>query len=104
MNLWERTFRLSNGRMGKDAFFRSWRGGTPAAVGNVGSHFSAHGTLGGQVAEWTPVVGKATYPAPWQAWRIALPPASHGRPFELSITTTLPSNLGWTYQAHFVAK
>jgi hypothetical protein len=80
------------------------RGGAPAPLGNVGSHFSVRGTLGGQAADWTPVLGKATYPAPWQAWRLALPPASDGKPFELSIITTMPANLDWVYQAHFVPK
>jgi hypothetical protein len=80
------------------------RGGTPAPVHNVGSHFSARGSLGGQSAAWTPVLGKLTYPSPWQAWRIALPPASGAKRFELDIATTLPANFDWTYKAYFVPK
>jgi hypothetical protein len=78
------------------------RAGAPLPVPNVGNYFSAKGILGGQNAAWTPVLGKATYPAPWQAWRIALPPASGAKPFELDITTTLPGNIDWKYSAYFV--
>jgi hypothetical protein len=80
------------------------RGGSPAPVQNVGSHFSVRGSLGGRAAAWTPVLGKATYPAPWQAWRIALPPASAASPFDLTIMTTLPASPDWTYKAYMVPK
>jgi len=80
------------------------RGGTPAPIHNVGSHFTARGTLGGQDTAWTPVLGKATYPAPWQAWRVALPPGSGAQPFQLHIATTLPGNLDWKYKAWFIPK
>jgi hypothetical protein len=80
------------------------RGGAPMPIHNVGSHFSAQGTLGRQNAAWTPVLGKATYPAPWQAWRIALPAGSGTKPFDLNITTTVAGNVDWKYKAYFVPK
>lgn len=80
------------------------RNGEPAPVHNVGSHFSARGSLAGKGTAWTPVLGKATYPAPWQAWRVAVPPASRAEPFELAISTTLPQNLQWSYRAYFLPK
>jgi len=80
------------------------RGGTPAPLSNVGSHFVAEGNLGAQPARWTPVLGRATYPAPWQAWRIEVPPASQAQPFALSIGTALPANPEWRYRAYFVPR
>lgn len=80
------------------------RAGSPMAVSNVGSHFSAEGTLGGRNVTWTPVLGKATYPAPWQAWRVVLPPGSETRPFVLRVTTTLAGNVDWKHSAQFVPR
>jgi hypothetical protein len=80
------------------------RGGAPSPLPNVGSYFVADGSLGGQPARWTPVLGRATYPAPWQAWRVEVPPAGQSRPFALSISTTLPANPEWQYRAYFVPK
>jgi hypothetical protein len=80
------------------------RGGVPAPIPNVGSHFTATGRLSGGAAPWMPVLGRQTYPASWQAWRLAVEPATAARPFELSIGTTLAPSLDWRYRGYFVPK
>jgi len=65
------------------------KSGSPMAVRNVGRHFSAQAKLASQTTRCQPVLAKATYPAPWQAWRIAIPPSPNPQPFELAITSTL---------------
>jgi hypothetical protein len=67
------------------------KGGSPMAVRNVGRHFSAQAKLASRSTLCQPVLGTATYPAPWQAWRIAIPPSPKPQPFELTVTTTLPA-------------
>jgi len=67
------------------------KSGSPMAVRNVGTKFSAQAKLANRSTLCQPVLAKATYPAPWQAWRIAIPPSSKPKPIELAITTTLQS-------------
>lgn len=62
---------------------------SPMAVRNVGSHFTAQAELSNRSTICQPVLGNATYPAPWQAWRIAIQPSPKPQPFGLAITTTL---------------
>ena len=64
-------------------------GGEPLWRGNVGTYFTAEATMGGGKVECTPVLGTATYPAPWQAWRIALGPSRRMRPLRLDVHTKL---------------
>jgi len=69
---------------------------------NIGTHFSAEGRLGGAAAAWKPVLGMETYPSSWQAWRIEIGPGSAPQPFDLSIETKAPLDLGSAFEAHFV--
>ncbi len=69
------------------------RGSGPWATRNVGEHLLAQGKLVGRSGAFQPVLGKRTYPAPWQAWRIAVEPSAEPRPFELSITSKAIANV-----------
>jgi hypothetical protein len=80
------------------------RDGKPLAVRDVGRHVRATGTLGGRPAPWQPVLGEATYPAPWQAWRIAVEPSAEPRPFRLEITAASSSHAELTCRGFFIAK
>jgi len=74
----------------------------PAWLGNVGKHFSAEGTLAAEAASFQPVLGKATYPAPWQAWRIAAAPSPTPQAFQLTVGMTVSPNLESAYKAYFI--
>jgi hypothetical protein len=47
------------------------RGSQPMRVGGPGKYLTAQVTLAGQPIACKPVVGTATYPSCWQAWRIS---------------------------------
>ena len=74
----------------------------PVRLRNVGTHFSSEGKLDGDAARFQPVLGKATYPAPWQAWRIAVGHCASPRPFELTIGTVVPLNVQLPCKAYFI--
>ena len=80
------------------------REGEPSAVRDVGSRFSAEGELADRTVAWQPVLGEKTYPAPWQAWRVAVEPSSESRPFQLEITTTHSSGAELICRGHFIAR
>ena len=71
-------------------------------VRNVGTSFSVQGKPTGEPIRWEPVLGKRTYPASWQAWRIPIEPSTAPRPFELTITTTLTGNVNFACKGHFI--
>ncbi len=71
-------------------------------LGNIGTHFSAEGTLAGHEARWQPVLGMETYPSSWQAWRIACAPSTNAQPFELSIATKAPVAIPSGCKAYFL--
>jgi hypothetical protein len=83
---------------------RMTSGGAPAMLGDVGSHFSCEARLASQPVVATPVLGRGTYPAPWQAWRIPLGPSPEPRPFDLTIAPKLSPNVKLTFAAHFVPR
>jgi hypothetical protein len=80
------------------------REGKPLAVRNVGRHLRAEGVLAGRTVNWQPVLGDATYPAPWQAWRLAVEPSSKSSPFQLDITTTNSSRADLICRGYFIAR
>jgi hypothetical protein len=80
------------------------QGPAPMPMGGPGKSFSAHGKLAGKTIQCQPVLGTATYPSSWQAWRIAVQPSAGPQAFELSITTTLPPTIRGTCQGHFLPK
>ncbi|NUQ65682.1 MAG: hypothetical protein HUU20_24695 [Pirellulales bacterium] len=69
------------------------------------SGFSVSGTIAGTPAEFEPVVDNAgTYAAPWQTWRLPVAPSESPQPFELRLTSTLPSNVEHRFSAHFLPR
>jgi len=78
------------------------RGSQPMRVGGPGKHLTAQGTLAGQPAVCKPVLGTATYPSCWQAWRMAVAPSAQLQPFEFTITATFGPYVQLTSQVHFV--
>lgn len=79
-------------------------GSGPLWLRHVGTHFSTQGKLAGDTARFQPVLGKATYPAPWQAWRATVEPFDAPRPFELTIDTVVPANASLSCWAYFLPK
>lgn len=79
-------------------------GDRPTPVANVGRSFSAEGQLVGRPARWTPVLGLATYPAPWQAWRLPVEPSPVEQPFKLVVDAKLGPGAKLIWQAHFIAR
>jgi len=80
------------------------RGSQRMRVGGPGKYMTAQGTLASQPAACEPVLGTATYPSCWQAWRIAAGPSSQPQPFELTITATFGPDVQLASQGHFVPK
>jgi len=77
-------------------------GGNPVKLGNVGTHFSWEGKLAGEIARFQPVLGKATYPSCWQAWRLEVAPSARLRPFELAITANFAPDVQLVPAGYFV--
>lgn len=78
--------------------------GKPVEVSNVGQLFSAEGSMDGRPAAWQPVLGKATYPSCWQAWRLSLGPSVHARQIALAIVPRVVSDVDLRCRGHFVAR
>jgi len=78
------------------------RGSEPVWLRDVGARCFGEGKLAGKPAPFQPVLGKATYPAPWQAWRIAVDPSPSSQSFELTIGTTTSPNVELACKAHFI--
>jgi len=79
------------------------QGSAPLSLPNVGSYFDAEAKLGAESVACTPVLGKATYPAPWQAWRIAVPASEEApTPFTLQVRTSACGAGSLTWRGHFV--
>ena len=81
------------------------RKGTVAVMTkDVGTHFTISGTLRGGPPECHPVLGKATYPASWQAWRIAVEASSNPQPFEFSIINSTELEAELSCREHFLPR
>jgi hypothetical protein len=78
------------------------RGSQPMRLAGPGKFLTAQGTVAGQTASCKPVLGTATYPACWQAWRIAVGPSSRPQPFELTIAANLGPDVGLAVRSHFI--
>jgi hypothetical protein len=65
------------------------KGSIAVMTRDVGKHFAASGTLGGRPAECHAVLGIATPPASWQAWRIAVEASAAPQTFQFSITNSI---------------
>ncbi len=78
------------------------REGQPVSLGDIGTYFSAEATVAGAKATCVPVLGKATYPSSWQAWRTPVSAAASSRPLELSVTTSFGPEIHLAWRAHFL--
>jgi hypothetical protein len=78
------------------------RGTQPMRVGGPGKYLTAQGTLGGETVVCKPVLGTATYPSCWQAWRIAVEPSARPQPFELMITAAFGPDIQFASKGHFL--
>ena len=65
-------------------------------------HLTARGTLAGRAVPWQPVLGTATYPSCWQAWRLTVEPSSQPQVFELAITAKFGPGVRLAPKAHFI--
>jgi hypothetical protein len=74
----------------------------PVMTRDVGRHFSCEAKLAGKPIACEPVLGQATYPAPWQAWRVRVGPSAAPQGFELSIAPRVAPNVGLAWKAHFI--
>ena len=77
-------------------------GGGPAWLPDIGTHFSAEAKIGGAAAECRAVLGNATYPSCWQAWRIPVAAAAEPRPLELEVAASLPPGVRWVFKGHYI--
>jgi len=80
------------------------KGAVAVMTKDVGAHFSMSGTLGGGLVECHPVLGKATYPASWQAWRIAVEAKSVPQPFKFSIVNRTEMEAELSCLGHFLPR
>ncbi len=69
---------------------------------NIGTFFSHQGVLDSQPAAWQAVMGTATYPSSWQAWRLEVTPAAAPRPFRLVVESRLPLALPGALAGYFL--
>lgn len=77
-------------------------GSEPLPLKNVGTLFSCEGKLAGENVQVQPVLGTATYPSSWQAWRTAATPSAVPRDFQLTIGSTAPANARFAFKAYFI--
>ena len=78
------------------------RGTQPMRVDGPGRHLTAQGTLAGRAVSWRPVLGTATYPSCWQAWRLTVGPSSQPQAFELAITAKFGPGVQLAIKGHFI--
>ena len=78
------------------------RDGQPIELHNIGRHFSAAGQLDGKPIVWQPVLGTATYPSCWQAWRLPLSSGTKPVVFKLEIAPSVGTSVDLRCEAHFL--
>jgi hypothetical protein len=61
----------------------------PPEPSNIGTYFTHQGFVDEQPATWTAVLGTATYPSSWQAWRLEVAPSATPRRFRLVVESSL---------------
>ncbi len=77
------------------------RDGAPLSLRDIGSYFDCSAKLGDAELASVPVLGNATYPSTWQAWRIALPPSNAPRTLHVAVGAALPLAVRLSFRAHF---
>lgn len=73
--------------------------GAEVHLPDIGNYFTMNGNEG-----WASVLGNATYPSCWQAWRIRLDASEKSKvhDLKLSISCALPPNVKLEFKGHFV--
>lgn len=82
-----------------DSFYRQ---SNPYWTLDCKTGFTIAATLAGKPAVFEPIINNGMYRAPWQTWRLAVPPSGTSQPFELRLITTLSSDVDHRFSAHFV--
>ncbi|HEY3377024.1 MAG TPA: hypothetical protein VGL77_05960, partial [Armatimonadota bacterium] len=75
--------------------------GQAVPTGSIGAQFKASALLNGITAVGVPVLPDKTYPATWQAWRMATPPNAAPE-FSLSVSTCLEQAVALAFHAWFI--
>jgi hypothetical protein len=78
------------------------KGDASHSINRLGKYFAAKATLGGRAVSCEPVVRRNTYPASWQAWRIAVPASDRDRDWTLVVTAMLPRDVKVDWSSYFV--
>jgi len=78
------------------------RGGQPIRVQGPANFLTAEARLGGKTAICQPVMGTATYPSCWQAWRIGIEPSAQPQPLGLTITASFGPEFRLNTKGHFL--
>jgi hypothetical protein len=78
------------------------RGAAPFHVRGPGTFLSGEGTLAGQTIVWQPVLGTATYPSCWQAWRTTVEPSTKPCSWGLKITNKFFNDVELKWKGHFL--
>lgn len=78
------------------------RNGNAVVTEDIGKFFAVSATIAGVETDATPVLRNRTYPAPWQAWRIAVEPGRTARPWEVAITIMAPDDANLECRATFI--
>jgi hypothetical protein len=78
------------------------RGGALWPVGGPGRFLSAEAKLAGRAVPCRPVVGTATYPCSWQAWRLSIEPSARPQALELGVSAALSGNVTLSCQGHLI--
>jgi len=79
------------------------RNGEPTELRNAGQLFSAKGSLDSRPATWQPVLGKATYPSCWQAWRLQIEPSTQSREMALTLVPRVSRDVDLRCKGRLVA-
>ena len=80
------------------------KGATAFSLPDIGTHFSVEAKLGDQRLPYQPVLGKAAFPCPWQAWRIAVPPSSEPQPLEMQIDASISNDVEPKWSGYFLPR
>jgi hypothetical protein len=78
------------------------KGAASVMTKDAGKHFSASGTLQGEPTDCHPVLGNATYPASWQAWRVLVEASAAPQNFQFLITHSTGFEIPMSRRAHFL--
>jgi hypothetical protein len=78
------------------------KGNASFSVNNLGKYFAGKATLAGRAIPCQPVVHRKTYPASWQAWRIAVPASDRDRDWTLVVTAMLPRDVKMNWNCYFI--